>query len=252
MRLNCDLGEGLDAVDERVMPLIDMANIACGGHAGDEDSIQRCVNLASINNTWVGAHPAYPDRKNFGRISPKDPCIETLTQSFIAQLTWLKSACTAERIPLKYVKPHGALYHDAAKSPEILRALLRAMTHVCPKAPIMLQARPDGKAPKAWLQIVDEGPPKLTDRPLWFEAFADRAYTDAGLLAPRTQAGAVFDTADAIFIQAKSLLEQAGVTTQTGKQLTLNADSLCVHGDTPAAFEALEKIHTWRNQLQPS
>lgn len=249
MRLNCDLGEGLDAVDARVMPLIDMANIACGGHAGDADSIRRCVSLAKTNNTWIGAHPAYPDRDNFGRVSPENLCLDTLTQSLMAQLTWLKSACTAERMTIQYVKPHGALYHDVAKSPDILRALLTAMNHICPEAPIMLQARPEGTPPTAWSALTDMDQHTLTDRPLWFEAFADRTYTETGLLAPRTENGAVLKTADAIFAQAKALIQLNHVTTSTGETLPIKADSLCVHGDTPAAFEALEKIQAWRDSL---
>lgn len=250
MRLNCDLGEGLDEVDARVMPLIDMANIACGGHAGDANSIQRCVHLAKAANTWVGAHPAYPDRKNFGRISPKNPCLETLMQSLIAQLTWIKSACISARTPLKYVKPHGALYHDAAKTPEILQVLLKAMSHVCPDTPLMLQAQANDAKPAAWTLLEQDAAHnaqgKLTARLLWTEAFADRAYTPTGRLVTRSETGAVLASADEIVEQAKLLMQKGEVNTTAGTKIKIKADSLCVHGDTPAAFEALQKIQAWR------
>lgn len=260
MRLNCDLGEGFDEVDARVMPLIDMANIACGGHAGDLQRMQRCVTLAKTHNTLIGAHPSYPDRQNFGRKSPTNICVTKLTASLTEQLERLQSVCQAAQQAIQYVKPHGALYHDAATLPEVLESLLLAIRAVCPNAPLMLQASANGMPPPSWqaLTTTIETVPTISTltsehlrtQPLWTEAFADRAYTPAGALLSREQPGAVLDSANAIFRQACRLITDQPVITTKGTELNINADSLCVHGDTPAAYDALEQIHQWRAKHQ--
>jgi len=110
MRLNCDLGEGM-ALDAQIMPLIDMANLACGFHAGDTDTMRANIKLAREYGVLVGAHPSYPDRANFGRVSMQMPSDE-LVSMIAEQIETLDAICIAHDVELSYVKPHGALYND--------------------------------------------------------------------------------------------------------------------------------------------
>ena len=193
-----DLGEGtgLDAV---LMPYLSSCNIACGGHAGDTSTMEHCTALAKIHGTMVGAHPGYPDRENFGRISPPTLNLQPLSETLKSQLAALSAICHRAQLPLSYVKPHGALYHDVARRPDLLEVLLQAMDEVCPGIPLMLQAQPQM--------------PSLPRHTLWTEAFADRAYSLSGALVPRHQPGAVFTSAQAIFEQGRKLIQHQYVST---------------------------------------
>jgi UPF0271 protein len=246
MLLNCDLGEGLDDVDERVMPFIDMANIACGGHAGDEASMRRCVLLACKHGTRIGAHPSYPDKAQFGRQRPKHLNLDDLTDNLQTQLMSLRAICHAAQADIHYVKPHGALYHDVATDPELLHALFRAISIACPGVPVMLQARPRGHKPPAWADLVMHFSAAKAPPPLWTEAFADRTYTETGELVSREHKGAVLETAEAIVKQAYQLITDNSVITTAGSTLMIQADSVCVHGDTPTAYTALKDIDAQR------
>ena len=112
--LNADLGEGLDEIDSAIFPLLDQANIACGGHAGNEASMRRCITLAKQYEVAIGAHPSYPDTANFGRKS-LDMSEEALLESLMQQVSALAEIARSEDCQLTYIKPHGALYNDWAK-----------------------------------------------------------------------------------------------------------------------------------------
>ena len=236
MKLNCDLGESFGAytmpVDKGVMPHLDLANIACGFHGGDPVHIQRAIQLATKDNVAIGAHPSYPDRKGFGRrhmALTSDELVALLHY----QVGMLRSMCEFAGTSCDYVKPHGAWYHDIVKNNEVRHATFKAMQSMALDLPIVLPATCDPS-----LLVKDADQYGLT---IWFEVFADRAYLDDGTLAPRTQPVAVLSEKAAL-AQVSQLLQHQSVTTISGQSLVLNADTLCVHSDTPAAVKLVKAI----------
>ncbi|PKI17146.1 5-oxoprolinase subunit PxpA [Colwellia sp. 12G3] len=236
MKLNCDLGESFGAwtmgLDNEVMPHIDQANIACGFHAGDPLVMQQTLALAKKFQVSVGAHPSYPDLVGFGRRS-----LVCSSEEIIAlihyQVAALDGMANAQGISIDYVKPHGALYNDMMRKPEVFTAILTALAQYPKKLALMLQATPDiagykKQASKVGLVI-------------YSEAFADRCYDDDGRLLPRNQMGAVLSK-EAMLAQVKQLSAQGTVTTLSGKILTLNVDSICVHGDNISGVQAIREI----------
>jgi len=234
--LNCDLGESFGAwkmgLDDQVMPFIDQANIACGFHAGDPVVIKKTLLAAKRNNVQVGAHPSYPDINGFGRRSMKIPPVEliALLQYQIAALTGMASNLGIE---VAYVKPHGALYNDMMADGHIRSAVMEAITECHQPLAFMLQATPDAE--------IHREEAKAFGLEVLFEAFADRCYDDSGALLSRTKEGAVHST-DKMLEQVIQLQNHGTVTTVSGHQLELQADSLCVHGDNMDGVNAIEKI----------
>ncbi len=234
--LNCDLGESFGAwkmgLDDQVMPFIDQANIACGFHAGDPVVIKKTLLAAKRNNVVVGAHPSYPDITGFGRRSMKIPPMELipLLQYQIAALTGMASNLGIE---VAYVKPHGALYNDMMADGHIRSAVMEAIAECHQPLAFMLQATPDAETHR------EEA--KAFGIDVLFEAFADRCYDDNGALLSRTKEGAVHSK-EKMLEQVIQLQQQGTVTTVSGHSLTLQADSLCVHGDNLAGVQAIEEI----------
>lgn len=237
MKLNCDLGESYGAwqmgQDDLVMPLIDMANVACGFHAADPMVIRNTLALASRYHVEIGAHPSYHDLSGFGRRSihhtPEE--IEAL---LLYQLGALEGMCRKEGLSLSYVKPHGALNNDMMRDPTLLHAVMVATRTFRQDLPLMIPVT--RKYREHQQMAVDVGVPLL------LEAFADRAYDDEGQLVSRRQAGAVHEDPEIIVRQARYFAEKGGVFSATGNWLELPADSLCVHGDNDAALEAIKSI----------
>lgn len=237
MKLNCDMGESFGlwqlGMDEAVMPHIDMANIACGFHASDPLIMQQTVALAKQYNVNVGAHPGYPDLVGFGRRHMR--CTPDEIQALILyQVGALAAFCQQQNIPLSYVKPHGALYNDMMQDETILIAILKGVADFKADLPLMLMARADNSRSEALAAQFNV--------PLLFEAFADRCYTDEGLLQDRHQVGAVFTDHRQIIHQAIQLEKQGCVTSNNGNIIKLNADTLCVHGDNPQSIDAIAQI----------
>jgi len=234
--LNCDLGESFGAwkmgLDDQVMPFIDQANIACGFHAGDPVVIKKTLLAAKRNNVQVGAHPSYPDISGFGRRSMKIPPVEliALLQYQIAALTGM---ATNLGIEVQYVKPHGALYNDMMADGHIRSAVMEAIAECHQPLAFMLQATPDAEIHRQEAQAFGLD--------VLFEAFADRCYDDNGALLSRAKEGAVHSR-EKMLEQVVQLQEQGTVTTISGHQLELQADSLCVHGDNIDGVNAIEKI----------
>ncbi len=236
MKLNCDLGESFGAwtmgLDAEVMPHIDQANVATGFHAGDPLVIQHTLRLAGEHGVTVGAHPAYPDLVGFGRrsmICTREEIISKIHYQ-VAALDGM-SACAG--LELRYVKPHGALYNDMMALPEVRNAILEALAEYHRPLALMLQATPEVDAHR-----------KEADRAgveVWFEAFADRCYDDDGALVSRRLEGAVHDRAKTL-AQVEQLCNEGTVTTATGQQLPVAADSLCVHGDNIEGVQAIREI----------
>lgn len=237
MKLNCDLGESFGAWtmgnDEAVMPLIDMANIACGFHASDPDIMVKTVRLAASHGVMMGAHPAYADLQGFGRRSMPHTA-EQIHALIWYQVGALDGICRAAGQQVAYVKPHGALNNDMMKDPAILEAVLKAVHDYNPSLTLMIPAtrlHGEHRALAAQYGV-----------PLWLEAFADRAYDSEGQLVSRRQPGAVHHEAATIVAQARSFAEQGGVRSIDGQWLDLPADSLCVHGDNPESLAAVKAI----------
>ncbi|MFT7559440.1 MAG: UPF0271 protein [Flavobacteriales bacterium] len=231
MQLNCDIGEGFDEVDIAVMPLIDMANIACGGHVGDIHSMRKTLTLAKHHSIRVGAHPSYPDRQNFGRKS-LDITTAELSVSLTQQLDNFCQHCNDLSIEPSYIKPHGALYNDCLKHPNTLKCVLQLAQKF--QLPLMLQALPDTRAMRTAANTYNVE--------LIFEAFADRRYQDNGLLVSRSEALALIENIDDIAEQAIELKNNARVRSISQNWLTIDANSLCVHGDCALAIEAVKRI----------
>lgn len=241
MLLNADVGESFGVWsmgrDAEVMPWVDQANIACGFHASDPLTMQKTVQLALQFDVSIGAHPAYPDLLGFGRrsLSVSDAECRALIQY---QVGALQAICRAEGGQVDYVKPHGALYNDMMASPALLEQVMAAVSalnqHSDTPLALMLLSRPDNQPAQQMAQQFD--------LPLIFEAFADRAYTADGQLMSRQQAGAVYHQPEQILAQARSLAHTRQVQTPQG-MLSLQADTLCVHGDNPESVLTLQAIY---------
>ncbi|USE35675.1 5-oxoprolinase subunit PxpA [Endozoicomonas sp. SCSIO W0465] len=236
MQLNCDMGESFGpwqmGNDQAVMPWIDMANIACGFHASDPDIMSDTVKQAVDCGVTVGAHPGYNDKTGFGR-RPIPHAPESITQLVAYQVGALDAICQQHGTRVKYIKPHGALYHEMMNNPDVFEAMVIAAASMDIKPALMIQALSNNKPQK-----------KTADRyrvPLIYEAYADRAYDDHGMLVSRSLPGAVHRDSALILEQTRCLLS-GEVSTISGKRLKLKADSLCVHGDNLDAIALVQQI----------
>lgn len=224
--LNADLGETVDGVptadDEAMFAVISSASIACGGHAGDEVSLRTAVARAARFGVAVGAHPSYDDRENFGRVR-HDPEPDALRASVARQLRALETAGA----DIRYVKPHGALYHAVRDDVLQARAVVAAVAD--------LSDRRGRAVPVLGLPGVIATVAEGAGLPFVHEAFLDRGYTARGDLVPRDQPGALIDDPVLVAARAVRLATEGEVETIDGSRLAVTAASLCLHGDTPAA-----------------
>ena len=237
MLLNCDLGESYGywkiAADPLVMPFIDMANIACGYHAGDPQVMQKTIALAKQYQVKIGAHPSYPDRQGFGRRSMQLSHDE-IENMLIYQLGALVGMCKSQGCQVSYVKPHGALYNDMMKNDEVLSAIFSAIKKYATAMPLLLMATGNNAGYK---QKADQYGVKVM-----FEAFADRAYDDEGYLVSRKVDGAVLKTPEKILNRATELKTQGTIQSINGKTIRMEAETLCVHGDNEQAVNMIQSL----------
>jgi len=237
MKLNCDMGEGYGAWimgrDSEIMPYIDMSNIACGFHASDPDIMNNTIKLAIEQDVKVGAHPGYPDLHGFGR---KDMSFSSdeLVNMTLYQVGALQALCVANNTSVSYIKPHGALYNLMMRDMEVYKSMLTAVSKLNFKVPLMIMAVPN--------HLEYTSLAKDFGVELLMEAFCDRAYTDDGKLQSRQISGAVYDDIDSIINQATQLIKNKSVTSCTGKKLSIEADSICIHGDGKLAVAAVQGI----------
>lgn len=218
--LNIDAGELATEPDE-LYALAHLVNVACGGHAGDDASMRRAISLAIEHGTLIGAHPSYDDRARFGRHSLiVDPT--TLAASLIVQCAMLARHGAALSARVTHVKPHGALYHDATRSPEIARVVFDAAEHALGDDITFVGA--SGGA--LHRHCLEKGARFLS------EVFADRGVYADGSLIPRDQPGALITDADLAAARARDLISQK------------IADTLCVHGDTPGALSIARAVRS--------
>jgi len=215
--LNCDMGELQDAaLEAALMEHITSANIACGGHAGDDATMERTALLALACGVRIGAHPGFPDRANFGRVEMAMPPAE-IAGTVYEQV--LRLDRTVKRLggEIVHVKPHGALYNLAARNPEVARAIGAGVARWRPRVTVF------GLAGSSMLEVWRE-----MDLDAAGEAFADRRYEPDGTLRPRRFADALITDPRAAAAQAVRLARQG------------EARTICVHGDTPGAVEILK------------
>lgn len=245
--LNCDMGESFGAwrmgLDEQVMPWVDCANIACGFHASDPGTMRRTVRLAVEHEVRIGAHPAYPDLVGFGRRSMACSAQE-VEDLLLYQIGALEAICRAEGTWVSYIKPHGALYNDMMRQPDLLATVIRTIARYDRSLPLMLLGQADNRQTEALAQeygIV-----------LWLEGFADRGYDANGQLLPRTLPGAVHHDPQRILDQALTLARGEPLIASDGSALHLRIDSLCVHGDNPESVAVVRRIREALEALDPS
>lgn len=236
MKLNCDLGESFGrwqlGQDELIMPHIDMANIACGFHAGDPHVINHTIALAKKYNIEIGAHPSYPDTLGFGRRSMKCSQAEII-DLVLYQISALDGMAQSQGLKLSYVKPHGALYNDMMADSQIFAAILQAISQYYRPLSFMILANNNAENYRKKAQAFGIK--------LIFEAFADRRYSHTGSLLPRSQPGAVLDKSSTL-AQVKSLTTAGQVVAENGQLVCIDADTICVHGDNLDAVDLIKEI----------
>jgi UPF0271 protein len=221
--LSADLGEGSPGEDE-VWPLITSANVACGGHVGDDDSMREAARLAVAHGVRLGAHPSYPDREHFGRRSLSMPA-NALRASLLAQLAALRAFA-----PIHHVKPHGALYNDAHRDRALAGTIVDAMRACDASLAIVCSdlSQMAGAARAAGVRVIRE-------------AFADRRYEPDASLVARSIAGSTL-TIDEAAAQAALLVREGVAIARDGTRVAIPFDTICVHADMPDAPARLRAI----------
>ncbi|HEX5012835.1 MAG TPA: 5-oxoprolinase subunit PxpA [Candidatus Limnocylindrales bacterium] len=225
--LNADVGESLGpwpmGADADLIPLVTSVNVACGAHAGDPLTIERTVRLAASHGVAVGAHPGYPDLVGFGRrdlaMAPDD-----LEASIVYQVGAVAAFAADAGVPLRHVKAHGALYNAAARDAALAAVVARAIARVSPSLVLV------GLAGSALLEAG-----RAAGLATAAEAFADRAYEADGSLRSRGQPGAVHEDPAVVAAQALSIARDWVVTAHDGSPVAVQADTICIHGDSPGA-----------------
>lgn len=243
MKLNCDLGESFTAWkkgdDSAIMPLIDMANIACGFHAGDPLTMVQTIALAKQHNVSIGAHPSYQDLHGFGRRSiaySPDELIAIIQY----QISAIAGLCRSQQVHIDYVKPHGALYNDMMKDLAIFTTICQAIEHINLQTssnkplPLMVQALPDAPPHENNSRAI-KAIAKQHNIPLLFEAFADRNYENNGLLTPRSQPNAMLTSIGDLRQRCRQLIDEQSITSVHGEKICMTVDTLCIHGDHDGA-----------------
>ncbi|AWW33288.1 lactam utilization protein LamB [Echinicola strongylocentroti] len=228
--INCDLGEGMKT-DADVMPYISSCNIACGGHAGDKASMQATINLALKHHVKIGAHPSYPDRKNFGRETMDIPHSQ-LSASILEQLQMFDKILKQQNAPLHHIKPHGALYNQAAKDTKTAQLLVDLIKENYPDTILFA---PFGSKIG---QLAKEN-----NLQVWNEVFADRNYTDDLTLVSRKAPHAIIKGTAKVLSHLERMINDEKVKTLSGKQFPIIADTVCVHGDHPEALALTKAIY---------
>ncbi|KGQ57281.1 LamB/YcsF family protein [Gallibacterium anatis] len=227
--LNVDLAEGCSN-DQRLLQLVTSANVACGLHAGDFNEMRKAIRWAKENKVRIGAHPSFPDRENFGRTNMQLPDDE-LKACLLYQLGAVKALCDAEGVSLSYVKPHGALYNQAAKDESLAALIALTIKQFDPSLKLM------GLSGSLMLKVAQQHGLGIIS-----EVFADRHYLADGSLVPRSRADALVDNDEEAINQVLQMVLQGSVPTVDGQDVAIQADSICLHGDGEHAISFAEKI----------
>lgn len=232
--LNCDMGESFGiyklGYDDQAMPFVTSINVACGFHASDPSNMYKTVALAKKYNVAVGAHPSYPDLVGFGRrviaASPAE-----IKADVMYQIGALAAFCKAEGVKMQHVKVHGALYNAAAKDIDAASAIAEAIKAIDPELYMLClnNSLMVSAAKNAGIKYVEE-------------AFADRAYTAEGTLVPRSQPGSVIHDVNAVAERVLRMARERNVIAIDGTVVPINAQTICVHGDTPGAVDMIKAV----------
>jgi UPF0271 protein len=227
--INADVGEGIGN-ESQLMPFIASCNIACGGHAGDFNSMQDVLKLAQKHRVKVGAHPSFPDKENFGR-QPMDISCAALFSSIKNQIDHLIKVLNRENALLHHIKPHGALYNLAAVDERIANVIVEVMKSI--DLPIKLYV--PYKSVIADLALKE-------NIQITYEAFADRNYNDDLTLVSRTEMNALIGGSDLVFEHVFRMISTQKVMTIQGTEIDIKADTFCVHGDNPKAVNLIKYL----------
>ncbi len=231
---NCDMGEGFGAWrlgdDKRIIACVTSANIACGFHAGDPAWMRATVRIAEAAGAGIGAHPGFPDLRGFGRRNMSASPAE-VKDDVVYQIGALTAFTKAKR--LQHVKPHGALYNMAVGNADLARAICEAVLETDPRMLLVVLAG------SPWAEIATSMGVRVAR-----EVFADRAFNADGTLVPRSRPGAVIHDAQAVVERSLRMVTEGRVTAITGDQVAMQADTICLHGDTPGAVELAEAVKT--------
>lgn len=227
--LNADLGEGGSA-DEALLELVSSANIACGWHAGGANAMRECVRLAVGKGVSIGAHPGFLDPDNFGRKEMDLPA-DDIYAGVLYQLGALAAIAQAEGARVAHVKPHGALYNQAARDPAIAQAIVSAVHDFDPAVAVFGLANSNfiRTAREAGLAAIEEG-------------FADRGYRADGSLVPRIECGALIDSEERMLEHVLSMVRDRRVRSVDGQWVPLNVHTLCLHGDGEHAIAFARRL----------
>ena len=227
--LNADVGEGTGE-DAALIPLITSANVACGGHAGDPQTMRETVALAVRHGVAIGAHPGYVDREHFGR-RPMTLDEPQLVELILDQVGALDAIAAVEGAALMHVKAHGALYNQAEVDERLARSLVNAVLRYPRRLALV------GRAGSAM-----ERAARAAGLPFRAEAFADRRYRADGALVSRSEPGSVLEDPDAVAAQVRRLVRDGDVETNDGSRVPVAFETLCLHGDTPGAAQLARQV----------
>jgi 5-oxoprolinase (ATP-hydrolysing) subunit A len=232
--LNSDMGESFGrwtlGADETLMQYVSSVNIACGFHAGDPTVMRKTVQLAKKYNVAIGAHPGYFDVRGFGRFDIDVP-LDVLQNDIIYQLGALQALCNVENVKLSYIKPHGALYNRMARDENVARVILQATREFNASLPVLLLAN-----------SVAENVGRELGLTIKREGFIDRAYLAEGSLQPRSEAGSVIHDVAQAAERALQMVQTKSIPAVDGSSVMIQADSLCIHGDSPNAVAMAKAV----------
>ncbi|MBT6170004.1 MAG: 5-oxoprolinase subunit PxpA [Flavobacteriaceae bacterium] len=232
--INADVGEGIGNEDQ-LFPLISSCNIACGGHAGNLETMLSVVRLAKKNNLKIGAHPSFPDRKNFGRkimnIS-KDKLVKSLKN----QIQALRTILIQENVDLNHIKPHGALYDFASNDKETARIIIDLTKEINTKLYAPYSSLISKMAREEGVKICNE-------------LFIDRNYNSNLTLVSRDNPNALIENSNEMFKHVYNIINNKIISVDK-KEISVEFDTLCIHGDNPNAIELLEELHLKLNNIE--
>ena len=234
MDINCDMGEIprllKDNVYSDLMDHVTSINLACGGHAGDLSMMRELIRIAKRKNVRIGAHPSYPDRENFGRLVLEMDS-EELLRSICDQVRSLIKIAEEESVSISHIKPHGALYDQAAKDAHLARVIGSAVDRVEPDLDIICLSG------SSMVRILEDMGLKVVQ-----EAFADRTYQRDGGLSDRRSDRALITDPQKAADQARSIIEDKKIITFDGSEISVQAQTLCIHSDTPNAIAIAQEV----------
>jgi len=232
--LNCDMGELPEAIadgtQEALMSSLTSVNIACGGHAGDEATMKTTIEQALRWKLAIGAHPGYPDRANFGRLELDMP-LESIADSIFEQVRALAGVAASCGAQIAHIKPHGALYNQAVHNSPLAAAIAKGVARWSREVVLV------GLAGSPMLDVF-----RAAGFSVAAEAFADRRYEPNGTLRPRKFTDALIRDPEEAARQALNIAEREKVIASDGSEVTVTAQTLCIHGDTPGAVQIAAEV----------